>query len=185
VADNSVFAHRPYRGHRVCAREGGLGSRHRRGRTARGRSMMRPPETELTVLVDDVRTFRDGRPALLARTSGEALALFDQLADRRIDHLWLDFELIGDDTAQPVVDHLVRTAAPATQWTSARSTSTPPASARAIKWGWISRRPATPSPSATPPESGGTRTTAPTRRQSRQARPSGRHARSIRPSDHL
>ena len=72
--------------------------------------MMRPPETELTVLVDDVRTFRDGRPALLARTSGEALALFDQLADRRIDHLWLDFELIGDDTAQPVVDHLVRTA---------------------------------------------------------------------------
>ena len=62
------------------------------------------------MLVDDVRTFRDGRPALLARTSGEALALFDQLADRRIDHLWLDFELIGDDTAQPVVDHLVRTA---------------------------------------------------------------------------
>jgi len=33
--------------------------------------MMRPPETELTVLVDDVRTFRDGRPALLAPTSGK------------------------------------------------------------------------------------------------------------------
>ena len=51
------------------------------------------PPTPLTILVDDVRGFKDERPALVARSSGEALALLEGLGDRRIDHLWLDHDL--------------------------------------------------------------------------------------------
>jgi hypothetical protein len=47
----------------------------------------------LTVLVDDVRGFRDKRPALVARSSQEALDLLNELRDRRIDDLWLDHDL--------------------------------------------------------------------------------------------
>lgn len=61
----------------------------------------------LTVLLDDARDFKDGRPAHVVRTSDEALALLASLGGRPIDDLWLDYDLIGDDTAQPVVDHLV------------------------------------------------------------------------------
>jgi hypothetical protein len=65
----------------------------------------------VTVLVDDARDFKDGRPALVARTSLRALALLVSLDGRPVDDLWLDYDLIGDDTAQPVVDHLVALAA--------------------------------------------------------------------------
>ena len=65
----------------------------------------------LRVLVDDVRVFRDRRPARLARTSREALALLDELGDVWIDELWLDHDLIGGDTVQPLVDRLVALAA--------------------------------------------------------------------------
>ena len=65
----------------------------------------------VTVLVDDARDFKDGRPARVARTSVQALALLAGLDGRSIDDLWLDYDLIGDDTAQPVVDHLVALAA--------------------------------------------------------------------------
>lgn len=61
----------------------------------------------LTVLLDDARDFKDGRPARVVRTSDDALALLISLDGRPIDDLWLDYDLIGDDTAQPVVDHLV------------------------------------------------------------------------------
>ena len=61
----------------------------------------------LTVLVDDVRDFRDQRPALVARSSQEALTLLDELDGKRIDHLWLDHDLVGDDTIGPVVDLMV------------------------------------------------------------------------------
>lgn len=71
----------------------------------------RPPRRPLTVLVDDTRDFKDGRPALTARTSEEALALLRRLADTPIDDLWLDYDLSLGDTAQPVVDHLVGLAA--------------------------------------------------------------------------
>jgi hypothetical protein len=64
----------------------------------------------LTVLVDDVRGFRDERPALVARTSQEALTLLNDLGGRRIDHLWLDHDLGGEDTVVPVVDLMVQLA---------------------------------------------------------------------------
>jgi hypothetical protein len=64
----------------------------------------------LTVLVDDVRGFRDERPALVARTSQEALTLLNQLGNQRIDHLWLDHDLGREDTVVPVVDLMVQLA---------------------------------------------------------------------------
>jgi len=67
-----------------------------------------PHPPPLTVLVDDVRDFRDGRPARVARSSQDALRLLKELGDTRIDHLWLDHDLVGDDTIRPVVEHLVQ-----------------------------------------------------------------------------
>ena len=64
----------------------------------------------LTVLVDDVRGFRDGRPALVARSSQEALILLEDLGNTRIDHLWLDHDLVGEDTIRPVVHWMVQLA---------------------------------------------------------------------------
>jgi hypothetical protein len=69
-----------------------------------------PSDSPLTVLVDDVRGFRDQRPALVARSSPEALRLLDKLEGRRIDHLWLDHDLVGRDTVDPVVNRLVHRA---------------------------------------------------------------------------
>jgi hypothetical protein len=69
-----------------------------------------PRAEPLTVLIDDVRGFKDERPALVARSSQEALRLLNRLADTRIDHLWLDHDLIGDDTIGPVVDWMVELA---------------------------------------------------------------------------
>jgi hypothetical protein len=69
-----------------------------------------PHPAPLTVLIDDVRGFKDERPALVARSSQEALALLDQLGDTRINHLWLDHDLVGDDTIRPVVDWMVQQA---------------------------------------------------------------------------
>ena len=69
-----------------------------------------PHPSPLTVLVDDVRGFRDERPALVARSSHEALRLLDGLGGTRIDDLWLDHDLVGDDTIRPVVDWMVRLA---------------------------------------------------------------------------
>lgn len=69
-----------------------------------------PHDVPLTVLVDDVRDFKDERPALVARSSPDALNLLDELEGERIDHLWLDHDLVGKDTIDPVVDLLVRRA---------------------------------------------------------------------------
>ena len=76
--------------------------------------------TGVTVLVDDTRDFKDGRPALTARSSADALVLLDSLAGARIDDLWLDYNLIGEDTVQPVVDHLVGLARAGTPLATAR-----------------------------------------------------------------
>ena len=66
-----------------------------------------PADSPLTVLVDDVRDFKDRRPARVARSSAEALRLLDELEGTRIDHLWLDHDLTGEDNIDPVVDLLV------------------------------------------------------------------------------
>ena len=69
-----------------------------------------PHDAPLTVLVDDFRDFKDARPALVARSSPEALRLLAELDGERIDHLWLDHDLVGEDTVRPVVDLLVHRA---------------------------------------------------------------------------
>ena len=62
------------------------------------------------VLVDDLRDFTDGRVATVARTSAEGVALLTSLRESRIDELWLDHDLGGDDTIWPVVEVLERAA---------------------------------------------------------------------------
>lgn len=59
------------------------------------------------VLVDDVRDFKDGRPAVVLRSSAAAVAYLRTLTGRRVGELWLDHDLVGDDTVQPLVDLLV------------------------------------------------------------------------------
>ncbi len=71
---------------------------------------------EVTVLVDDVRSFRDGRPAQVARSSAEALVLLQRLVGVRIEHLWLDHDLGGDDTVWPVVHALEDAALAGRPW---------------------------------------------------------------------
>jgi hypothetical protein len=60
----------------------------------------------LIVLIDDVRMFKDGRAQVVAQSVDEALDALDRLHDRRIDELWLDYDIVGG-TSQPVVDRLV------------------------------------------------------------------------------
>jgi hypothetical protein len=62
------------------------------------------------VLVDDLRSFVDGRPATVLRTSAEAVAFLEGHHDTHITELWLDHDLGGDDTIWPVVEVLERAA---------------------------------------------------------------------------
>lgn len=62
------------------------------------------------VLVDDLRSFVDGRGAQVARTSAAGVELLDRCRERRLDELWLDHDLGGDDTIWPVVAVLERAA---------------------------------------------------------------------------
>ncbi|MGW4680861.1 cyclic-phosphate processing receiver domain-containing protein [Micromonospora taraxaci] len=62
------------------------------------------------VLVDDLRSFVDGRSAAVARTSAAGVELLDRYRCRRLDELWLDHDLGGDDTIWPVVEVLERAA---------------------------------------------------------------------------
>lgn len=68
----------------------------------------------LVVLVDDERTFKDGRDHRVARTSAQGLALLRSLRGQRVDELWLDHDLgIVDgelDDISPVVKELERAA---------------------------------------------------------------------------
>ncbi len=66
--------------------------------------------TGVTVLVDDVRSFSDRRACCTARSSDAGVALLRALRGVRIEHLWLDHDLIRDDTVWPVV-HLLDDAA--------------------------------------------------------------------------
>ncbi|WP_285548966.1 cyclic-phosphate processing receiver domain-containing protein [Actinoplanes regularis] len=58
------------------------------------------------VLIDDLRSFVDGRAAHVARTSADGTALLNRLRDRRLDELWLDHDLGGEDTIWPVISLL-------------------------------------------------------------------------------
>lgn len=58
------------------------------------------------ILVDDLRSFTDGRNAEVARTSAAGLALLQAYRDQRVDELWLDHDLGESDTIWPVVEQL-------------------------------------------------------------------------------
>ncbi|MEU4792879.1 cyclic-phosphate processing receiver domain-containing protein [Micromonospora tulbaghiae] len=62
------------------------------------------------VLVDDLRSFLDGRVAHVARTSGAGVEALERYRDQRLDELWLDHDLGEDDTIWPVVEVLERAA---------------------------------------------------------------------------
>lgn len=62
------------------------------------------------VLVDDLRSFVDGRGAQVARTSAAGVALLQRHRTGRVDELWLDHDLGGEDTIWPVVELLERAA---------------------------------------------------------------------------
>lgn len=64
---------------------------------------MPPPPESLIVLIDDTRCFRDGRPCRVARSSATGVALLTELRQTRIDDLWLDHDLGGDDDIWPVI----------------------------------------------------------------------------------
>jgi hypothetical protein len=62
------------------------------------------------VLVDDLRSFVDGRTADVVRTSAAAVELLQRCRDQRVDELWLDHDLGADDTVWPAVEVLERAA---------------------------------------------------------------------------
>jgi hypothetical protein len=62
------------------------------------------------ILVDDLRSFVDGRSADVARTSAAGVRLLESRRHERLDELWLDHDLGGDDTIWPVVEILERAA---------------------------------------------------------------------------
>ena len=67
------------------------------------------PAATRVILVDDLRSFVDGRDAEIARTSSAGVDVLTA-AGSRIDELWLDHDLGGDDTIWPVVEVLERAA---------------------------------------------------------------------------
>ncbi|MBG0564724.1 cyclic-phosphate processing receiver domain-containing protein [Actinoplanes aureus] len=62
------------------------------------------------LLVDDLRSFVDGRDAEVARTSAAGVRLLEHYRDRSLDELWLDHDLGEEDTIWPVVEVLERAA---------------------------------------------------------------------------
>ena len=51
------------------------------------------------VLVDDLRSFADGRPAVVTRTSADGVAVLLRHRAGRLAELWLDHDLGGADAA--------------------------------------------------------------------------------------
>ena len=62
------------------------------------------------VLIDDLRSFVDGRSAEVARTSSAGVELLDRHRSHRLDELWLDHDLGDEDTIWPVVEVLEQAA---------------------------------------------------------------------------
>lgn len=58
--------------------------------------------------IDDLRSLP--RATRIARTSQEGVLLLEEHRDRRIDELWLDHDLGGEDSIMPVVALLERAA---------------------------------------------------------------------------
>ena len=69
-----------------------------------------PSDETRVILIDDLRSFADGRPAFVARTSAAGVWLLNRYRDQRLDELWLDHDLGADDTIWPVVEVLERAA---------------------------------------------------------------------------
>ena len=71
---------------------------------------------KIVLLIDDARSFADGRACYVARSSGAAVSLLRAHHGVRIDEIWLDYDLAGrhsttySETAMPVVDELVQAA---------------------------------------------------------------------------
>jgi hypothetical protein len=66
----------------------------------------------LVLLVDDVRSFRDGRRCEVARTVKDALTMLHRYRCSRIEELWLDHDLGRypngyAQTVMPVIEELV------------------------------------------------------------------------------
>ncbi|MEV6601655.1 cyclic-phosphate processing receiver domain-containing protein [Actinoplanes sp. NPDC051346] len=66
---------------------------------------MTTAETRI-ILVDDLRSFVDGRRAEVARTSLAGVELLARHRRHRLDELWLDHDLGERDTIWPVVEVL-------------------------------------------------------------------------------
>jgi NAD+-processing family protein with receiver domain len=62
------------------------------------------------LLIDDLRSFVDGRDAEVVRTSAAGVESLDRCVGQRLDELWLDHDLGEDDTIWPVVEVLERAA---------------------------------------------------------------------------
>lgn len=58
------------------------------------------------LLLDDERSFADYRPALVARSTFQAIELTDNLTE--LDELWLDYVLKGTDSTDDYLSHLRR-----------------------------------------------------------------------------
>ncbi|MET7420436.1 cyclic-phosphate processing receiver domain-containing protein [Dactylosporangium sp. NPDC005555] len=58
------------------------------------------------ILVDDLRSFADGRVAEVARSSAAGVEALRRLRGGRIEALWLDHDLGGEDAIWPVVEVL-------------------------------------------------------------------------------
>jgi hypothetical protein len=71
---------------------------------------MMGPVGARVVLIDDLRSFVDGRAAEVARSSTAGIDLLNRHRDERLDELWLDHDLGGGDTIWPVVEVLERAA---------------------------------------------------------------------------
>lgn len=56
------------------------------------------------ILIDDVRSFRDGREAIVARTVNEGVEVLTNAG--HIDELWLDFMLKGTSSVDEILSEL-------------------------------------------------------------------------------
>ncbi|MEU9509416.1 cyclic-phosphate processing receiver domain-containing protein [Micromonospora sp. NPDC048170] len=63
-------------------------------------------EKPRVLLVDDLRSFVDGRVAQIVRTSAAGIEALEGHRRDRLEELWLDHDLGGDDTIWPVVEVL-------------------------------------------------------------------------------
>lgn len=64
----------------------------------------------MDIIIDDLRSFKEEHRAkgdVYLRSSEAAIEFLSALGDTRIETLWLDYDLGGDDTIRPVVKWLL------------------------------------------------------------------------------